>query len=595
MYRFAIRLAASAASLALLSSRSAKRNFLACSAVAAICGLAAPGAGADARSHVNPWPITTCDSAGIGSARLRADGPPVTIESVSMEVAGSGASAVPYCLVKVLVPQAIHIWVGLPMDGRWNGRWQSVGGGGYAGNFSLVVPTNALLGGYAAATTDTGHPGRTTPTNRDGSFGCLNDCVGNSAANPGSPDTARQVDFAYRSEHLQAVIGKQLVRAFYGQRPVYSYWNGCSTGGRQGLRMAQDFPEDYDGILAGAPAIHWDRFQAGQIWYQMVQRLDNGGPIGGGDATILRAKENLATSKAVAACDALDGVVDGVLDDPRVCEYSASADTTITHASCLPTDATCLTPTEASAIDKMWKGPVSCARGFPNASCPVQDVATRKLTGKGNKRLWYANTRGTDLTGLGGATPFPIATEQPKYWVYFDPTWDWQTLTYDNYLQFFKDSVKHVGPLMASDDPDLSGFRNRGGKLVMWHGFADQLIVPEGTIDYYDRVTQALGGSSKRTQKFARLFMAPGVAHCGGGVGPQPQGLFEAVVNWVENGQAPDTILASRSLSGGVTQTRPLCPYPAVARWTGGGSTDDAANFICQRPRVDEDRHHSRR
>jgi len=519
-------------------------------------------------------PVTSCDATGIGSATLVGDGPPVTILSATAATAGSGGNAVQYCLVKVLVPQAINIWVGLPMGGKWNGRWQSLGGGGYAG--SVSAPTSAVLGGYAGATTDTGHSGGS------GTFGCVNDCVGNSASDPGEPNVPLQIDFANRSEHLMAVLGKQLVRAFYGQPPVYSYWNGCSTGGRQGLRMAQDFPGDYDGILAGAPAIHWDRFQAGQIWYQVVQLRDNGGSIGGGNAGILIAKENLATSNAVAACDALDGVVDGVLTDPRACTYSAEADSSITKASCTPSDGTCLTPTEAIAIDHMWKGPVSCSNGHPDASCPVRDEATRILNGKGNKRLWYANTRGTALSGLGGVNPFPIAVAQPRYWVYFDPTWDWKVLDYDNYLQFFKDTVAQVGPIMASDNPDLSAFRDRGGKVVMWHGFADPLIVPEGTIDYYDAVTQALGGGYKHTEEFARLFMAPGVGHCGGGVGPQPQGLFGAVVNWVENGQAPDTIFATKTSGGVVTQSRPLCPYPTFAHYTGSGSPDDATNFVCR-------------
>ncbi len=552
------------------------RSLVACAIAATLAALAAPVAHAQAS-------LSQCTMDGIGTAHLAADGPPVTIESVSTGVAGSN----PYCLVKVLVPQAIHIWVGLPMDGTWNGRWQSLGGGVYAGTASLAVPTSALIDGYAGATTDTGHAGgppRFPPflSFLDGSFGCVNNCIANSAANPGQPNTALQIDFAYRSEHLMAVIGKQLVQAFYGQRPAYSYWNGCSTGGRQGLRMAQDLPGDYDGILAGAPAIHWDRFQAGQAWYWLVQQLDNHGPIGGGNNAILVAKEALATSKAVAACDAFDGVVDGVLTDPRACAYSALADQSITRASCSAGDATCLTPTEALAIDHMWKGPVSCSNGHPGASCPVQDDATRNLNGKGNKRLWYPNTRGTDLSALGGATPFIATTEQAKYWVYFDPNWDPAVLDYDNLLQFFRDNVARVGPIMASDDPNLSRFRNRGGKLVMWHGFADQLIVPEGTIDYYDAVTQELGGGYKRTKEFARLFMAPGVGHCGGGNGPQPQGLFDAVVNWVEHGQAPDAILASKPLPAGGSQTRPLCPYPAIAQWTGVGSTDDAANFVCR-------------
>jgi Tannase and feruloyl esterase len=534
---------------------------------AALCLLGA-SAVVDAQS-----PVTTCDAAGIGSVRLFGDGPPVTIESAATATAGSGATAVQYCLVKVLAPQAIHIWVGLPLSDMWNGRWQSLGGGGYAG--TIAAPISAVLGGYAGATTDTGHVGGRPDlpvASLDGSFGMLA---------PGVPNKPLQIDFAWRSEHLMAVIGKQLVRAFYGRGPTYSYWNGCSTGGRQGLRMAQDFPGDYDGVLAGAPAIHWDRFQAGQIWYQVVQLRDNGGPIGGGNSATSRSKLSLATNKAVAACDALDGVVDGVLTDPRDCPYSASADATLTNASCTPSDPTCLTPTEASAIDKMWQGPVSCAWHDHDGQCRVRDVPSRVLFGMGNKRLWYPNERGTDLGGLGGVTPFPIATEQPKFWVYFDPNWDWRTLDYANYLRFFKDSVARVGPLMASDNPNLARFRNRGGKVILWHGFADPLIVPGGTIDYYDAITRRLGGGYQQTQMFARLFMAPGVGHCGGGDGPQPQGFFEALVSWVEKGSAPEQILAAKPV-GGATQTRPLCPYPAFARWTGIGSTDDAANFVCR-------------
>ena len=511
--------------------------------------------------------------AGVGSVRLVADGPPVTIESVSAEVAGTGTNAVPYCLVKVLVPKAIHIWVGLPANGKWNGRWQSLGGGGYVG--STALPTGAVLSGYAGATTDTGHtggrPDLPVPL-LDGSFGM---------SSPGVPDIPAQIDFAWRSEHLMVVIGKQLVRAFYGTTAQYSYWNGCSTGGRQGLRMAQDFPSDYDGILAGAPAIHWDRFQAGQIWYQVVQLRDNGGPIGGGNPATSAAKLRLATGKAVAACDALDGVSDGQLTDPRQCAYRASDDATLTHDQCTAADPTCLTRSEASAVDKMWTGPVSCASPRSDGRCTVPDVATRVLFGRQDRRLWYPNERGTDLAGLGGVAPFPIATEQPKFWVYFDPTWDWKTLDYPNYLAFFRDTVARVGPIMASDDPDLARFRARGGKLLLWHGFADQLIVPGGTIDYYGRVARRSGGY-ERTKDYARLFMAPGVAHCGGGSGPQPQGLFEAMVDWVEHGNAPDRIVATISNNGVVSRSRPLCPYPAFARWNAQGSSDVADNFICR-------------
>ena len=310
-----------------------------------------------------------------------------------------------------------------------------------------------------------------------------------------------------------------------------------------------------------------------------MQLRDNGGPIGGGAQNVLVAKERLATSKAVAACDARDGVADGVLTDPRTCDFSAAGDTAITSAQCAAADGTCLTPTEASAIDKMWQGAVACSARDANGACKVPAVAARDLDKRGNKLLWYGNPRGTDLTALGGAAPFGVAIEQPRYWVYFDPQWDWRTLDYGNFLQFFKDTVAQVGPMMGSDNPDLAPFRDSGGKLVLWHGWSDQLIVATGTVDYYERVAKELRGY-ERTQAFARLFMAPGVAHCAGGNGPQPQNPFQAVVDWVEQGKAPERILASKPIDGG-TQTRPLCPYPTQARWTGRGSTDDAANFVC--------------
>ena len=479
--------------------------------------------------------ITTCDMDGIGSAPLVADGPPVSILDVST---GMTTNGVPYCLVKVLVPQAINIWVGLPMEGYWNERLQSQGGGGYAG--SVGVPTGAISGRYVGITTDTGHVGSS------GSFGMLS---------PGYPNIPLQIDFSYRSEHLMAVIGKQLTKAFYGQQPVFSYWNGCSTGGRQGLAMAQRYPEDYKGILAGAPAIHFERFQAAMLWPQMVQFRDNGGVVS-------TEKKVLATNAAVAACDALDGVVDGVLRDPRECRYDAR---NLVRKSCEPTDNSCLTETEASAINKMWYGPTN---------------------EKGNERLWYGVLRGVNLDGIGGPRPFSISVNQPKYWVYFDPDWDWHVLDYSNYESFFNDTIfEMVASGTATDNPNLAPFRNHGSKIIMWHGFSDQLIMPEGTIDYYDRVVNALGGGYDHTQEFARLFMAPGVAHCGGGTGPGPQNLFDYVVNWVENGEAPDTILAAQNLGGGMMRTRPLCPYPDVAVWTGHGSTDDAANFVCKRGR----------
>lgn len=393
------------------------------------------------------------------------------------------------------------------------------------------------------------------------------------------PNVELQRDFATRSLHLMAVVGKQLVQHYYGREPEYAYWNGCSTGGRQGLRMAQDHPEDYDGILAGAPAIHWDRFQAAMLWPQVAALRENGGPVSGGERGSMSAKYRLATERAVAACDADDGVSDGIIDDPRACHYMAADDASITRASCTAADGSCLTPGEAATIDAMWEGAIACRNG---SDCDAPAVASRRLDRRGDKRLWYGIPRGADLGSLGGAAPFPVVSEQSRYWVYFDPEWDWRSVTPDNFVEYFRDNVEQVGPMMASDDPDLRDLRRRGSKLIMWHGWNDPLIVAEGSVDYYQRVVDRTG-NLRRTQEFARLFMAPGVGHCAGGPGPQPQNPFNALVDWVERGIAPDTLPASRTVEG-TTQTRPLCPYPAVARWNGEGSVDDAASYSCVVP-----------
>jgi hypothetical protein len=518
----------------------------------AIAALFAPAAHAQVGTIS---PVTTCDSAGIGTATLVSDIPtlPTTVPpndtSVTITSVTTGTSGgIPYCLVKVVVKPAINIWFGMPTGGNWNGRLQSIGGGGFAG--SVGAPTAATSTGYMGVETDTGHTGGS------GTFGCINNCVGNNATNPGKPDTQLQIDFAYRSLHLMASVGKQLAQAFYGGQPVYSYWNGCSTGGRQGLSMAQNYPHDYNGILAGAPAVYFDKLGFGQIWPAVAMFNDTGGPIAA-------AKQTLATNAAIAACDALDGVVDGVLTDPRKCTYNPVVDSTITNPSCAKTDNTCLSPAEAGAILKIWNGPTNL-QGVP---------------------LWPGLERGAGFTALAGTTPLSIATAQGQYWVYFDPTWDWHTLNYGNIQGFLKDTIRtmEMPPITSTMSPDLSAYRDGGGKIVMWQGFADTNIMSQDSISYYDTVTNFLGGGYAKTQQFYRHFMAPGVAHCGNGVGPQPQNLFPAVVNWVENGVAPDRILATKAstITAGGTQSRPLCPYPALATYNGSGSTDDAGNFTC--------------
>lgn len=494
-------------------------------------------------------PVLACTMDGIGAASLAADAPVSVLEVSTGTTTGNPARDKPYCLVKLRVDTQVNIWVALPTEG-WNGRLRAEGNGVYAG--AVALATDSIRQDFVGVTTDTGHSGFVL----SGAFGMLE---------PGVPNTPLQVDFAYRSQYLMSVLGKQVAQAFYGSAPLRSYWYGCSTGGRQGLAMAQRYPDAYDAILAGAPAIHWDRFQTYQIWPQVVYK-------GLGVTPLSAAKRSLVTQRAVQACDAADGVVDGLIDDPRTCTYDPRRDTGVTRADCTADDGSCLSTAEASAVQRIWGGARNAAGDL----------------------LWPGIERGVDLGALAGTSPFPIPIEQARYWVYFDPAWDWNTLTLENYEAFFQDNVAAVGPVMGTDNPDLNAFHARGGKLIMYHGWSDNLIMPQGSTTYFERMRDATSGADD----FARLYMVPGMGHCSGGTGVNQFGqgssgtvpatpqrdVFRALMAWSEAGSAPSSLVAARIEGGVTTLTRPLCPYPQVARYDGSGSTDDASNFRCETP-----------
>jgi pimeloyl-ACP methyl ester carboxylesterase len=437
-----------------------------------------------------------------------------------------------FCRVALTVSPQIHIEVWLPRD-TWNGSYRGEGGGGYAGQISFGGLAEGVRRGYAAASTDTGHS-----ASAGGAFALNAD---------GTLNSQLIGDFAERSLGELATKAKAIIKAYYGKDAKHSYWNGCSTGGRQGLMAVQRFPDAYDGLVIGAPAINWDRFIPSELWPQIVMNNTAGGPIS-------PAKLTAVTRAAIAACDATDGVADGIITDPRKCTYDPGP--LVCKAGDDP--ASCLTPQEADAVRKIWNGPT-------NAS---------------GQRLWFGLERGTPLNFLAGNNPFPIASEHFQYWIHQDPKFDWHTLSEADFETDFRASQKKFHDVIGTDDPRLDAFRKRGGKMIMWHGEADPLIFPRGTINYFERLLAANGGG-KRVDDSVRFFLAPGVGHCGGGDGPAPIGLFDAVVDWVEKGVAPKTLQASRKRPDGTTLTRPLCPYPATAKWTGTGSTDDAANFMC--------------
>ena len=494
-------------------------------------GAAAPPLGATPKPAIaNAQPVRSCES--LAAVAL----PNTTIESAAVDPGNPGICRVTAIATHPPAGDKVRIWIGIP-TANWNGRFLGTGGGGFSGGSATGINPPLALG-YAAGATDTGHEGGS------GSFAL--------DAN-GRLNWQLIRDNAHAGIHEMTVTGKALAQAMYGSAPRYSYFNGCSTGGRQALMEAQRYPQDYDGIVAGAPAIHWTRLHPQQLWGAVLMNAA-GNPIP-------VCKLEAATAAAVAACDTIDGVRDGVIEDPKRCQYDPKALIGTPAGDC-----GAFTEADADLIRKFWEGPRREDGSF----------------------LWYGLARGADLRALWSSRgtplqpqPFGITLDWFRYFLAQNPQFDWTTITRAAYERFWDQSVEEYGMVIATDNPDLSAFRDRGGKAILWHGWADQLIGAEGTIDYYRRVQQQMGGAEK-TSQFARLFMAPGVGHCGGGAGPAPYGQLDALLSWVETGKAPAALTAARrDPSGAISRSRPLCPYPLVAKYKGSGSTDAASSFVC--------------
>lgn len=420
----------------------------------------------------------------------------------------------------------IRIEVWMPAAG-WNGRLQSVGNGAWAGTIGYPALATALAAGYAAASTDTGHEGN------------------NANFVPGHPE--KLVDFAYRAVHEMTVASKGIIAAYYTNGPRYSYWNGCSTGGRQALAEAQRFPTDYDGIVAGAPANYVTRLQGSQVWTSAISHKEEAGYIP-------PAKYPAIHKAVLEQCDALDGVKDGVLEDPARCKFDPRV------IQCKGGDEpACLTAPQVEVARKIYAGPADARTGrniFPGLE-------------PGSEAGWAT---------LSGPKPMDLALDTYRYLVFQDPNW--------NYLTFNPETdmaraEKAISSVMNSVDPNLRPFFTRGGKLIQYHGWADPGIPPGNSVNYYKSVLEALGGAGKVNDSY-RLFMVPGMGHCAGGDGTSTFDMVSALDQWVENSKAPDHIAASRMVNGAEVRTRPLCPYPQVATYKGSGSTDEAVNFACK-------------
>jgi len=440
----------------------------------------------------------------------------------------------------------MEVW--LPLTG-WNGKYRGEGNGGFAGSIDYPGLARALSAGYASASTDTGHSG--SPINASWALG--------------HPD--KIVDFGWRAIHEMTLKAKSIIQAFYGDAPKKSYFSACSNGGRQGLMEAQRFPEDYDGIIAGAPANYWTKVFATFIWDIQAMQAEPGSYIG--------ANKIPAIARGVtAACDANDGVKDGVLNDPRECHFDPKV------LLCQQGDSdSCLTAPQAAALKKIYDGPVD-AKGqqmFPGFLPGGED-------GEGGWVTWIAHAPGRDLQTVfaSGFYANMISTKDPI---------DLKTINVETAVKLADDQQ---GQTFNAIDPDLKAFARRGGKLIIYHGWSDAALPPMGAVNYYNSVEEALGPG--KPSLFMRLFMVPGMQHCGGGPGANSFGQFTpgadadhdvrlALERWVEKGTAPDKLIATKFVDDkpekGVAMTRPLCAYPQAATYKGSGEINDAENFEC--------------
>ena len=413
----------------------------------------------------------------------------------------------------------IEAW--LPDPARWNDKFQAVGNGGWAGSISYPALAAAVTDGYATVSTDTGH-------------------VGNTAAFAlGHPE--KVTDIAYRAVHEMTVQAKSLINAYYGSAPKLAFWNGCSFGGRQGITAAQRYPADFDAIVAGAPAVNWMDLHVGRTAMNLAANK----------APIPPAKYPVIHEAVLQACDGLDGIKDGVIENPLACRFDPKV------LQCKGDDAaSCLTAGQVDSAKAMYAG--------------IKHPKTGAVVVPGLEP-------GTELDWavLGGPLPNGNAVEAEKYVIHQDPNWQLSSFELSKDLEL----ASKVDPALSSSSTNLKPFFDRGGKLLIYHGYADPQVPDRNTINYFTKV--ASGSGKGLVGKQIQLYMVPGMNHCQGGPGTDVFNKMAAIEAWVATGTAPDRIVASHLTAGKVDRTRPLCPFGKVAKWSGAGSTDEAANFSC--------------
>jgi Tannase and feruloyl esterase len=458
------------------------------------------------------------------------------------------------CQISGLIAPQIQFQLMLPTQ-HYQGKYLQLGCGGYCGTDTLSTPAASYgcvpvtTGQFAEATDNEGHAGAVF----SGAF---------------AADLNLRVDFGYASEHALAVAAKAIIAAFYGHRPAESYYDGCSQGGHEGLLEAQRYPADFNGIIAGAPASILTPLN---IFYQGWNALANTGP--GGQPILTAADLTPLHAAVVKACDSLDGTKDGLIADPFDCTWKPQS------IACAPGQTStaanfCLTEAQVTTVNKLYNGPATSSGQLLYPGWELRGS-------EDNWTPWIVPASGPEAASVD----WGIATQTIKYLM--NPVAD-PALTIND-IQFttayFQKLMKETAGIYDATDPDLTAFRHDGGKLILWQGLADPAISPVGTIAYYQAVQNYMGGPA-RTQEFARLFMLPGVAHCGGGDGPDSFNGLGGLVNWVEKGQAPTSFVTSKVVNGTVTQTRPVYQYPLIAVDTTGGPITEASSYTPHQPPV---------
>jgi tannase/feruloyl esterase len=468
---------------------------------------------------------------------------------VTANTIAATADAPEHCRVSGQILPEIRFEVDLPAS--WNRRFYMFGNGGFAGEPFEAPPriaqrNLALQRGFAVASTNTGHDAASEPlatfaTNRQ-----------------------KLIDFGFRSVHATAETAKELIRSYYKDAQSQSYFDGCSTGGRQGLISAQRFPEDFDGILVGAPILDLSGTMISGVWIARALA----------EAPIPSAKLKTLAERVYARCDEKDGLKDGLIDDPRQCDFLPSRD--LPKCSADSDGPECFTAKQIAALEQIYADVRSQGKPiFPGWPVSGEVDGPNPFIGGSNVHgpgwvPWLINDNGPTYSVEYTETFFRyMAFPEP------DPKFDLAHFNFD------KDPARMtwIRQVMDATDTDLSRFQSRGGKIIMYHGWADPALNPRMSVEYYKKVADRMGST---TNNFFRLFMVPGMFHCGAGVGVSRFDAMTPLVTWVEKGVEPDHITGTKFVEGKTVRTRPLCPYPQVAKYKGTGSTDDGVNFACR-------------